>query len=686
MSSTTPRIIVIGAGRFGRQHLLEWQRLAAEGRAILAGIVVRTEASRRQVEAQFGVPAFSDLESALALDVDAVDVVTPSDTHFDVVQRCLPHTHVLVEKPAAMDARRARELTKLARSHGRHFMVGHVYRFHPLVHELKRLLDGVGTLPQQIMSTFTNPPTPGIEDLDPRLEFLHPFDIIDYLFGVAPVFGQHIRHANTCTSSIRYQGPVNATVETGWRGSRKCRTLNLRYDDRKLFCDFIDNSIVIHTNDDDDVEKIFLAPEQSALRNELCAFLSLLRGDSPAYPDGDKAAAVIDAATGSSGRAESPRPRVAVIGGGIFGATCAIELGDFCDVTVFERHGELLTEASFYNQWRHHSGFHYPRSPQTVDEVKESRDDFMARYREIIHTGVDCYYGTSATAREITAERYVAACEGNGLSFEHAYPPPGVLREGTVSVCLKTDESVVDYHAFKALLESQLASKPGITVLRNTEVLDGEFGPDGEKRLTFRSGTQVRHEDFDFLVNATYANRNLAAKWFQFPPRALRHDLVELLVLEVDLPRVSVTILDGPFTSITSMGQDRMFMLSSIHDSVLKSIVREEAPAPEWARADSNRHNLLRHATTYLPALADAKVVESRIGVRTVYAYSDDFDGRPTVVTDHGFGCWSVLGGKIITCVSNAQEIAAEIRNALRSTRAAGPVASKERAEREWAS
>ena len=35
----------------------------------------------------------------------------------------------------------------------------------------------------------------------------------------------------------------------------------------------------------------------------------------------------------------------AVIGGGIFGATCAAELGEFCDVTLIERHDELLGEA-----------------------------------------------------------------------------------------------------------------------------------------------------------------------------------------------------------------------------------------------------------------------------------------------------------------------------------------------------
>ena len=66
---------------------------------------------------------------------------------------------------------------------------------------------------------------------------------------------------------------------------------------------------------------------------------------------------------------------------------------------------------------------------------------------------------------------------------------------------------------------------------------------------------------------------------------------------------------------------------------------------------------MLRHAAEYLPVLEHASDVESRWVTKALGAYARDFDSRPTVVTDHGFGCWSVLGGKIITCVSNAREI-----------------------------
>jgi hypothetical protein len=101
--------------------------------------------------------------------------------------------------------------------------------------------------------------------------------------------------------------------------------------------------------------------------------------------------------------------------------------------------------------------------------------------------------------------------------------------------------------------------------------------------------------------------------------------------------------------------------LSHIHQSVLKSSVSDDGLPPDWGEIQSNRRNMLRHSSRYLPVLANAEVLESRFATRAVGAYAKDFDARPTVVSDHGFGCWSVLGGKIITCVTNALEIRREI-------------------------
>jgi predicted dehydrogenase len=152
-----PRILIVGAGKFGREHLAEWRRLAAEGEAEVAGIVVQTEASRAARQAAQDIPVHCGLTSALLASVDAVDIVTPSASHAELVRRSLPHAHVFVEKPLALVPAEAAELKALAASSGRVLMVGHLFRYHPVVRELKRVIGTILERPSGIDGVMTNP-------------------------------------------------------------------------------------------------------------------------------------------------------------------------------------------------------------------------------------------------------------------------------------------------------------------------------------------------------------------------------------------------------------------------------------------------------------------------------------------------------------------------------------------------
>ena len=59
--------------------------------------------------------------------------------------------------------------------------------------------------------------------------------------------------------------------------------------------------------------------------------------------------------------------KIAVVGAGIFGVTIALKLDKFHDVTLYESSRDIMTAASRTNQLRLHRGYHYPRSPETVD-------------------------------------------------------------------------------------------------------------------------------------------------------------------------------------------------------------------------------------------------------------------------------------------------------------------------------
>ena len=70
------------------------------------------------------------------------------------------------------------------------------------------------------------------------------------------------------------------------------------------------------------------------------------------------------------------KKKVGIIGGGIFGLSCAINLDRTHDVTVFDQAPDIMMGATYANHNRHHLGYHYPRSPDTALQCLESREDF----------------------------------------------------------------------------------------------------------------------------------------------------------------------------------------------------------------------------------------------------------------------------------------------------------------------
>src|SRR5947207_3083646 len=136
MNQRPPRILLIGAGAFGRKHLKTLLHLETQGLVKLAGVVVNTEPSR-ELLSDCTAPVHCGFSVDLLDDVDAVDIVTPVDTHAPLVLQCLPKAHVLVEKPLASTSTEASALRAAGARSDRVLMVGHIFRFHPVVGHLR---------------------------------------------------------------------------------------------------------------------------------------------------------------------------------------------------------------------------------------------------------------------------------------------------------------------------------------------------------------------------------------------------------------------------------------------------------------------------------------------------------------------------------------------------------------------
>lgn len=133
---------VIGCGTIGRtRHIPAYAASAQAELAYLADI--RRERADELAE-KYGVPhAVEDFHDILAdPSVEVVSVCTPNDTHAPIVIECLDAgKNVLCEKPAAVNARLAREMKAAADRNGKILNIGVVNRFNTAVNRVKELIE-----------------------------------------------------------------------------------------------------------------------------------------------------------------------------------------------------------------------------------------------------------------------------------------------------------------------------------------------------------------------------------------------------------------------------------------------------------------------------------------------------------------------------------------------------------------
>ena len=122
------RIGLLGAGHLGKIHL----RLLKEIDTVeLVGFFDVNPDIRKKVQEEYSVPAFDSYEDLLG-EVDAVDIVTPTTTHFEIAQKALLLSkHIFIEKPLTQNPEEALQLIDLVKEKGVVAQVGHVERFNP---------------------------------------------------------------------------------------------------------------------------------------------------------------------------------------------------------------------------------------------------------------------------------------------------------------------------------------------------------------------------------------------------------------------------------------------------------------------------------------------------------------------------------------------------------------------------
>jgi predicted dehydrogenase len=187
-----------------------------------------------------------DYRELFKLDLDAVVIATPPDTHHAITRECLENDlHVLVEKPITLNSPDAYDLKNLAEERGLVLMVGHTFEYNPAVRFLKELIDS-GELGEiyyvdavRVSLGLYQTKANVLWDLAP-----HDISILRYILGAEPetvhARGHGFVHEGVediVYTLLRFPGNVLAHMRLSWLDPRKTRQFTVVGSEKMVIYD-----------------------------------------------------------------------------------------------------------------------------------------------------------------------------------------------------------------------------------------------------------------------------------------------------------------------------------------------------------------------------------------------------------------------------------------------------------------
>jgi len=253
-------VAVIGAGYWGKKIVSEYAELAKGDSGVsLHSVCDLSEDNLKFCEGKYDVPYVTKYrkEVIASPEIDAVNVCTPNETHFEICREALEAgKHVLVEKPMTLNSGEAYKLVDLARAKKLVLSVGHIFRFNRALEKVRSLVKDHffgDVFWLKLQWTTLMPPIQGrdiITDLAP-----HPFDILNFLLDMWPSkitckakAYRREKLEETAHIITEFRNNVMAHIELSWITPGKTREVSVMGSKRFAKIDCLTQEITAFEN------------------------------------------------------------------------------------------------------------------------------------------------------------------------------------------------------------------------------------------------------------------------------------------------------------------------------------------------------------------------------------------------------------------------------------------------------
>jgi glycine/D-amino acid oxidase-like deaminating enzyme len=346
-----------------------------------------------------------------------------------------------------------------------------------------------------------------------------------------------------------------------------------------------------------------------------------------------------------------------VVGGGFYGCVVATHLAAFFDrVLVLEREPELLQRASYVNQARLHTGYHYPRSFRTAASSLKNRAIFEELYEECVDRSFRALYAIGRPGSKVSRSYFERFCRTLRLPLRPA--PQELARMFSpklIDGVYECEEYAFDAQVLRRVLKQRLTAA-GVEVRVGTEVdgLSGSSRSGDSGALVSLAGQEP--VEADWVFSCTYARLNTIAGLGQSGAPRLKHQVTEVCLVEVPEPlrHVGVTVMDGSFFSAMPFPARQAHSLTHVRYTPHFTWVEELGGEDPYRVLESHAKQshyawMLRDAQRYVPCLADTRYLDTLFEIKTVLVDTIVDDARPIVFhrDESNPRVISILGGKL---------------------------------------
>lgn len=250
------KIGLLGAGHLGKIHL-KCIGLLPEVYE-LVGFYDPNAENAAKVSEEMGLKAFAIAEAMIA-EVDVVDIVTPTITHFEMASMAIKAgKHVFIEKPLTHTVEEGQELIRLSKEHGIKVQVGHVERFNPALLAMEKVDFDPKFVECHRLATF-NPRGTDVSVVHDLM--IHDLDILLSMVKspIKRVFANGVAilspTADIANARVEFENGCVANITASRMSLKQMRKLRVFQHDAYISLDFLDKKAqIVRLYDEADIE------------------------------------------------------------------------------------------------------------------------------------------------------------------------------------------------------------------------------------------------------------------------------------------------------------------------------------------------------------------------------------------------------------------------------------------------